>query len=95
LQEWATAKDEKGELIHKEFSLAYAQAKQLQESVLVEGAISGLYNAQFSSFAAKNLIGWKDKSETELTGKDGGAIETKADLTLSPSDAYMRMLKKK
>lgn len=33
-----------------------------------------------------------DKSRVELTGANGGAIQTKADLTLSPADAYERMV---
>lgn len=33
-----------------------------------------------------------EKSKIEHTGKDGGPIETKADLTLSPSEAYLKMV---
>lgn len=33
-----------------------------------------------------------DKQVVELTGKNGGPIETKADLSLSPSDAYLRLI---
>lgn len=32
--------------------------------------------------------------KTELTGKDGGAIMVKADVTLDPSDAYLKMIGK-
>lgn len=35
-----------------------------------------------------------DKSKLELTGKDGGAIQVKADMTLSPADAYERLIGK-
>lgn len=34
-----------------------------------------------------------EKARIEHTGKDGGAIETKADLTLSPSEAYEKMVR--
>jgi hypothetical protein len=34
-----------------------------------------------------------DKTKIEHTGKDGGPIETKADLTLSPADAYEKMVR--
>lgn len=37
---------------------------------------------------------WRDKVQTELTGANGGPIQTKADVTLSPVDAYMKMLGK-
>lgn len=35
-----------------------------------------------------------EKQRVELTGADGGAIETKADVTLSPADAYERLIGK-
>jgi phage terminase small subunit len=41
----------------------------------------------------KHLKLFTDK--TELTGANGGAIEMKVDATLSPSDAYLKMLGKK
>lgn len=73
LIEWATAKypedykDKKlaWELKHPEFSDAYKRAKQIQESILVENALSWQYNPQFSIFIAKNAFWWKDKSEVE------------------------------
>jgi hypothetical protein len=33
-----------------------------------------------------------DTKKVELTGRAGGAVQVKADLTLSPSDAYARMV---
>ena len=33
-----------------------------------------------------------DVSKVELTGKNGGPLQVKADLTLSPADAYERMV---
>jgi hypothetical protein len=44
--------------------------------------------------AAKlNVMDYGDKSKLELTGKNGGAIEVKADLTLTAEQAYERMVK--
>lgn len=44
--------------------------------------------------AAKlNALDYGDKSKLELTGKNGGAIEVKADLTLTAEQAYERMVK--
>lgn len=37
---------------------------------------------------------WRDKVEQELSGPGGGPIETKNDVTVSPSDSYLRMLGK-
>jgi len=74
LHEWANAKDENERLKHPEFSDAYKVARQLQESVLVEGATAGVFNAQFSIFTAKNILGWRDKTEQEITGASGGPL---------------------
>lgn len=60
---------------YKEFSESYARAKQLQEGIWLINGMSGLYNSQFAQFFGKNCLGYKDKSETELMGKDGGAIQ--------------------
>lgn len=76
LYEWATAKDDKGELKHPDFSYAYKRAKDFQEALLVEGAIGGMYQANFSIFTAKNVLGWRDKVEQEITGADGAPLLT-------------------
>lgn len=44
--------------------------------------------------AAKlNALDYGDKSKLELTGKNGGAIEVKADLTLTAEQAYDKMIR--
>lgn len=44
--------------------------------------------------AAKlNVMDYGDKSKLELTGKNGGAIEVKADLTLTAEQAYDKMIR--
>jgi len=75
LHDWATAKNiETGELTHPEFSDAYKKAKDLQEANLIEGTIGNAYNSTFAIFTAKNVLGWRDKIEQEITGKDGAAF---------------------
>jgi len=74
LYEWATGKDENGELKHPNFSYAYKRAKEYQESLLVEGTMNGAYNAPFAIFSAKNILGWKDKHEQEVTGANSGPL---------------------
>lgn len=64
LHDWATAKDRDGALLRPEFAYAYARAKDAQESLLVEGGMTGVYEPRFAVFAAKNLAGWKDQIET-------------------------------
>lgn len=74
LHDWATAKLPNGELKHPDFSYAYKRAKDYQEALLVEGAIGGMYQANFSIFTAKNVLGWRDKTEQEITGADGAPL---------------------
>jgi hypothetical protein len=74
LHDWATSKTADGELKHPKFSYAYKKAKDLQEANLVEGTITGAYNSTFAIFTAKNVLGWRDKVEQEITGKDGAPL---------------------
>lgn len=51
------------------FSAAYTRAKELQKTILAQGAMSGAFAPQFSIFLAKNITDWKDKQEVETTLK--------------------------
>ena len=64
LHDWATEKSADGTPKRPEFSYAYARAKDAQESLLIEGAMAGVYEPRFAVFATKNLAGWKDQIET-------------------------------
>jgi hypothetical protein len=61
-----------------EFSKAYSRAKQLQEHIWLVNGMSNLYNAQFAQFFGKNCLGYKDKVETEISGPNGGPIQTQS-----------------
>lgn len=52
-----------------DFCEAYARAKEIQESIWLVGGMGNLYNSQFAQFFGKNCLGYKDKTETELSGK--------------------------
>ena len=75
LNEWQTArypedyKDKKliGKLKHPEFSEATRRAKACQEKILVTNALRNNYNSSFAIFFTKNCLGWKDKTETDIT----------------------------
>jgi len=69
---WATAQDEDGTRKHPEFFDAYTRAKDLQEAVLVEGAMVGAYNPQFAGFAAVNICNWRSKQQ--ITGANDAPI---------------------
>lgn len=74
LHDWAHAKNVSGDLRNPSFSDAYKKAKDLQEQNLVRGALTGIYNPTFAIFTAKNVLGWRDKVEQEITGKDGSPL---------------------
>ena len=50
---------------------AYKDAKQLQENFLVQNALSGDYKASAAIFCMKNMLGWRDKSETNVVAEGG------------------------
>lgn len=54
---------------HPEFSDAYARAREMQEEILIENALMGLYNPQFAQFFAKNNLGYKDRQEMSVTDR--------------------------
>lgn len=61
------------------FSGAYRRAKELQKDFLLENALSGRFNPQFSIFFAKNNLGMKDKTEvdSEVTVKGYAVVPGK------------------
>lgn len=58
--------------VHPDFSVAYKQAKDLQERFVVLNALKGNFDSRFSIFTLKNISGWREK--TEITGSDGGPL---------------------
>ena len=74
LYEWSTSTNEDGSLKHPNFSYAYKRAKEYQEAILVEGAMAGAFQANFSIFTAKNVLGWRDKIDQEITGAEGAPL---------------------
>jgi hypothetical protein len=62
---------------HPEFSYSVQRAKELQENFLVKNGLDGYYQPQIFALVATNFTSMKDKSSREITGKDGGPIDTK------------------
>ena len=81
LHDWATSKNADESLRHSDFSYAYKRAKEYQEAILVEGAMAGAFQANFSIFTAKNVLGWRDKIDQEITGADGAPLVTGIQVT--------------
>jgi len=68
---------------HEEFFDALKMAKEHQERILVQNGLDGSYDRTFAIFTAKNLIDWRDKVEQEVSGPNGGPIQTKSTLDVS------------
>lgn len=49
------------------FAHAYELCVEKQEQVLVTNMLMGLYGPQASTFTAKNLLGWRNDSQIEMT----------------------------
>jgi len=88
LHDWATSKDDDGELKHPNFSYAYKKSKEYQEAILVEGAMANAFHANFSIFTAKNVLGWRDKSEQEITGANGAPLLAGIQVTFVKPDEH-------
>ena len=75
---WAKDVDSQGNRVHPEFFDALARARDLQYTLLVQGALAGAYDSRFASLAAKNLIQWAEKVEVALEGgtPDKATLET-------------------
>lgn len=67
---------------HPEFLQAYKKAQEIQESHWKVCSLKNLYAQPFTIFMGKNIFGWRDKQDHEITGKGGGPVE----LQSSPED---------
>lgn len=52
---------------YPQFSVAYKRAKQLQREFVVETALKGVHNGNFSIFMMKNVCKWQDKEDPAWT----------------------------
>lgn len=81
---WSQAIDaETGKLKHKEFSKAYKIAKDHQERILIQNGLKGGYQANFAIFTAKNVLGWRDKKDVDVSSTDG---------TMTPPPTKIRLV---
>jgi len=56
---------------HPDFLEAYKKAKTYQENFLMQNALHRRYDTGFACFTAKNIMGWRDKTEVEHSGSIG------------------------
>ena len=73
---------------HKdEFLPTIKNARERVEQQMEHNMLSGSGSTTGYIFSFKNNFGWNDKTEMELTGKNGGAIETKQSISIDPNEA--------
>jgi hypothetical protein len=53
---------------HPEFLESYKRAQELQKAHWIECSLRGLYAQPFTIFMGKNVFGWRDKLEHEVSG---------------------------
>ena len=79
LRNWASAKKSDDTPVKPEFFCAYARARDLQEALLIEGGMSGVYNYKFAILAARNILGWRGRVEHEVKESGSGATVNELD----------------
>ena len=81
LYEWAKTNDY--------FSDTLAIIKREQKSRLVNSGLAGTYNSTIAKLMLSSNHGMVEKTASELTGKDGGPIQTESKLS---DDEYNRII---
>jgi hypothetical protein len=70
---------------HEIFSTTLARLNAIQEYKLTQGGLGNDYNPTITKLMLANH-GYSEKNQTELTGRDGGAIEQKFIVEFVDSD---------
>ena len=78
LRQWANDIGKDGALRHPDFAAAYARARDLQQAILIQGALAGVYDSRVATLALKNLAEWRDRVDITQEGAtpDKAALET-------------------
>ncbi|SOE66844.1 hypothetical protein SAMN05414139_02920 [Burkholderia sp. D7] len=63
LGRWASGKNKDGTEKYPEFANAFEISRGLQTALLIEGALSGAYDARVAIMTLKNVCGWRDRPE--------------------------------
>lgn len=86
--EWCRAHQEFADAIKE--SQEYAQKWWEQQMLMAATGANKDANATLMIFTMKNRFrdDWRDKIDQEISGKNGGAIEVKATITMTPEEAY-------
>jgi hypothetical protein len=88
LHNWAHQMSEGGKTpAHPDFLHAYEMAKETQEEMLTTNGLMGGYQGNFAALVAKNLLDWRDKSSSEISGPEGAPIQQETKISLTPEAA--------
>lgn len=63
---------------HEAFGTAYARAKSIQADVFTQGLATGAMNPTGGIFVAKNVLGWRDRTEIETVTRAEDSESTSA-----------------
>ena len=63
---------------HETFGASYARAKSIQSDVFTQGLATGVMNPTGAIFVAKNILGWRDRSEVETVTRVEDSESTSA-----------------
>jgi hypothetical protein len=68
LRNWAVGRDENGTLVNPDFFASYKLAMTMQQKMLIEGGLAGVYNSNIAQLMLKNHHGYRDVqvNETEV-----------------------------
>jgi hypothetical protein len=90
IYDWVKTKPEFSDAISRAKAHAQAHWEDLGEVGLsTQGFNASVYT---KSMAARFPEDWRDNKAVELTGANGGPIESKSTVSVSPDEAYKRML---
>lgn len=88
---WCEAVDSDGQARHPEFREAYARARDLQKTRLIEGALAGAFDSRTAQLALKNLAGWRDKVDIDVQAGTVAVSELEATYITVMDAAHDRM----
>ena len=68
--------------VHPEFSSALIRARELQTEFIATNGMNGLFNPQFTKFAAVNMTDWRDKQETMIQGDKENPLQLESTMKI-------------
>jgi hypothetical protein len=72
---------------NKRISESLRKIKSILETRINLRGLKGEFNATMTKLNLTNNYGWRDRIENEVTGRDGGPIETKWEIIVHDADA--------